>query len=321
MEHRIDFAVGGQALIEGVMIRSPSWVTAAVRKPDNSIAVKKEKYVSLAKRVKILGIPVVRGMVMLIETMILGMKALNFSAEQALDEEPEEPSASRAKIIVKALSFATSIVISIALAIFLFKFVPLYITEYLRTVWGALQQSAVLFNLTDGLIRIAIFFLYIGILAQFQTFRRVFQYHGAEHKTIFAYEKGKILSPEHVEPESPRHPRCGTSFLIIVLIVSILILTLVPRHPVFWISFLRRLAVLPLIMGTGYEILKWTAKFQSHPVVRFLTLPGLATQYITTREPDEKQMEVAIAALNEALACEKNQPTSRAPQASYSHPA
>lgn len=308
MENKIDFAIGGQALIEGVMIRSPNFVTIAVRKPSGEITVKHNRYLSLTKRVKAFGLPIIRGFVTLIETMVIGMKALNFSAEQALEEEAlgvrQEASGKGARIL-GAISFAFSIVISLTLAIFLFKFVPLYATEYLRKIWPLLQKSTVLFNLIDGAIRIGIFFLYIGVLAQFKTFQRVFQYHGAEHKSIFTYEKGAPLDPEHVKIESPRHPRCGTSFIIIVLIVSIVLLSLVPRHPVFWISFLRRLAIIPFIMGVGYEVLKWTAKWRSSALVRWLTLPGIATQYITTKEPDEAQIEVAIAAVKEALQCEK----------------
>lgn len=314
MENKIDFAVGGQALIEGVMIRAPSWITIAVRKPNGEITLKKEPFTSLTKRVKILGIPILRGMIQIIETMALGMRALNFSAEISLDEEPEETSGkkekSRAQKILNIASFILSIIFSVALAIFLFKFVPLWITEQLRIVWPALQKSVILFNLIDGLLRITIFFLYIFILSRFKTIQRVFEYHGAEHKSVFAYEKGHPLTLEYVKKESPRHPRCGTSFIIIVLIVSILLLSLVPRHPDFFINFFRRLSIIPLIMGVGYEVLKWTAKFQKHFLVKFLTYPGIFTQYITTKEPDEKQIEVALAAIKAAVELEKNQGSS-----------
>jgi uncharacterized protein YqhQ len=319
---KIDFAVGGQALIEGVMIRAPSWITIAVRKPNGEIILKKEPFTSLTKRVKIFGAPILRGIIQIIETMALGMRALNFSAEISLDEEPEVLSnesfvkqtptlrlglkeKSRTQKMLAVASFIFSIIFSIALAIFLFKFVPLWITEQLRTVWPALQKSVIFFNLIDGLLRITIFFLYIFILSRFKTIRRVFEYHGAEHKSVFAYEKGHPLTPEYVKKESPRHPRCGTSFIIIVLIVSILLLSLVPRHPDFFINFFRRLSIIPLIMGVGYEVLKWTAKRQHHPIMKFLTYPGILTQYITTKEPDEKQIEVALAAIKAAVELEK----------------
>lgn len=311
MENKHDFAIGGQALIEGVMMRSPSYVSIAVRRADGGIALKHQKYISLAKRVRLLGLPIVRGIITLIETIILGMRALNFSAEVSLSvpDDPEKKVHGESWLdrLAMTASFTFSIIFSIALAIFLFKFVPLYLTEELRKIFPLLEKYTVLFNLTDGLIRISIFFLYIFLLSLFPSFQRVFQYHGAEHKSIFTYEKGHSLTPEHVKPESPRHPRCGTSFIIIVLIVSIIVLSLVPRHPDFFLNFLRRLSVIPVIMGAGYEILKWTAKRQNHPIMKFLTYPGIFTQYITTKEPDEKQIEVAIAALKQAVELENKQ--------------
>lgn len=309
MKNQIDFAVGGQALIEGVMIRAPHWVTVAVRKPDGKIILKKDPFTSLTKRVKILGIPVLRGIVNVIETIALGMRSLNFSAEISLEDgaeaDAEKKEQGKLQKLLNIASFIFSIIFSLALAVFLFKFVPLWITEQLRTIWPALQKSAILFNLIDGLLRIAIFFLYILILSLFKSIRRVFEYHGAEHKSVFTYEKGHPLTADYVKKESPRHPRCGTSFIIIVLIVSILLLSLVPRHPDFFINFIRRLSIIPLIMGVGYEVLKWTAKFQNHPFVKLLTYPGILTQYITTKEPDEKQIEVALAAIKEAVELEK----------------
>lgn len=308
-KEKIDFAVGGQALIEGVMIRAPHWVTIAVRKPNGTIIHKNERFISLTKKVKIFGTPIIRGIVNLIETMVLGMRALNFSAEISLEEDDEKESGkekSRSQKIFSIASFALSIIFSITLAIFLFKFIPLWLTEQLTKIWEGLADARLLFNLIDGLIRITIFFLYIFILSRFKTFQRIFEYHGAEHKSIFAYEKGHILAPEHVKPESPRHPRCGTSFIIIVLIVSILLLSLIPRHEDFILNFFRRLSIIPLIMGVGYEVLKWTAKFQMHPFVKFLTYPGILTQYMTTKEPDEKQIEVALAALKTAVELEKS---------------
>lgn len=305
MEKPIDFAVGGQALIEGVMIRSPSWITIAVRKPNGEIVKKEQRYVSLTKRVKILGLPVIRGVILLVEQMTLGIGALNFSAEQALEEDEKEETKKPMSKTWQTLSFVASILVSIFLALFLFKFLPLFATEQLQKIWPLLKDSTLLFNLTDGVVRITVFFLYILILSRIPTFQRVFQYHGAEHKSVFAYEKKLPLTPEHVKPESPRHPRCGTSFIIIVLLVSIVLLSFVPKHPVFYIHLLRRIAIIPLIMGIGYEVLKYTAKFRDHFLVRMLTYPGIATQYLTTREPDEKQIEVALVALKEAVELER----------------
>lgn len=309
MEKKIDFAIGGQAVIEGVMIRSPNFVTVAVRKKDGTLKIKENPFQSLTKKFQLLALPVIRGMVNLIEMMVFGMKALNFSAEEYAEDQEDNVEAKSDEPKPRWFAVATftfSLIISLALAIFLFKFIPLALTTFLQKIFPAIAKYTLLFNLIDGLIRIAIFFLYIFVLSRFKTFQRIFEYHGAEHKSIFAYEKGHTLTPEHIKPECPRHPRCGTSFIVIVLIISILLLSLVPKHPVFYIHFLRRLAIIPFIAGVAYEVLKWTAKHRHHWIVGLLTYPGILTQYITTREPDEKQIEVAVAALKKALELEKN---------------
>lgn len=324
----IDFAVGGQAVIEGVMIRSPNFVTVAIRKKDGSIKIKEDPFRSLTKKFRLLALPIIRGMVNLIEMMVFGMKALNFSAEEFAEDEEDTSQNAEAKSASQSqnagmqpsdhhdkqakprwftvATFTFSLIVSFALAIFLFKFIPLALTTFLQKIFPAIAKYTILFNIIDGLIRIAIFLIYIFVLSLFKTFQRIFEYHGAEHKSIFAYEKGHALTMEHIRPESPRHPRCGTSFIVIVLVISIILLSLVPKHPVFYIHFLRRLAIIPLIAGAAYEVLKWTAKHRHHWIVGLLTYPGILTQYITTREPDEKQIEVAVAALKKALELEKN---------------
>lgn len=306
MPAKLDLAVGGQALIEGVMIRAPKAIGIAVRMPNGEIALKHEVFVSLTARYRVLKLPLVRGVVNLIETMVIGMRALNFSAEKAFEEEGEEKNTTpqkktRLHTVGEGLLFGVNIIFSLAIAIALFKFVPLFITTWLQKFFPALVDSTILFNLTDGAIRIAIFFLYIFILSLIPAFRRVFEYHGAEHKAVFAYEQGLALNYENTQKQSPRHPRCGTSFIMIVLIVSIVILSLVPRNPDFALNLLARISVLPLIAGLSYEVLKWTARYQKHPLLKILTFPGILTQYITTKEPDEKQIEVAIAALQTAV--------------------
>lgn len=300
--------IGGQAVIEGVMIRSPEHFTVAVRKKDGSIKEKWQKAVSVTKKSRLMGLPVMRGIINMFEMIAVGTKALNFSAEEYADdfETPEEKAKSaRESQWLKTASIVFSIVLSLAIAIFLFKFIPLSITEALRKISPFIANHFIVFNLIDGLIRIAIFLIYIFALNLSKNFRRIFEYHGAEHKTIFAYEKGLPLTLENIKPESPRHPRCGTSFIIIVLVLSILILSLVPRHPVFWLNLLRRLAVIPLIAGVSYEILKFSDKYKNHFLVKLLTLPGVATQFITTKEPDEKQIEVAVCAVKKAIELEK----------------
>lgn len=305
MEKHTPLTIGGQAVIEGVMIRTPECITVAVRKPSGAIVTRRDAFESLTKKIPVLGLPILRGIINLFEMIIIGMRALNFSTEQAFADSNQEKT-SRDSRILTALSFALSIMISLALGIALFKFIPLFLTEKLRNNVSAIKQSVLLFNLTDGIIRIAIFFLYIGTISLFKSFRRIFEYHGAEHKTIFTYEKGLALTLEHTKEESPRHPRCGTSFLIIVLLLSILLLSLVPRHSDFMWNLLRRLSIIPLIAGVAYELLKFTAKYESNPIMKLLTYPGLWTQYITTKEPDEKQLEVAIAAVEKAVENQKN---------------
>lgn len=303
---KVELSMGGQALIEGVLIRSPHCVSVAVRKPDGIIIKKSEKFESISKRIKVLSWPILRGIVNLIEMMMVGIRALDYSAQHALDTGKEEEKLSRT---ASTISLIFSIIISLAIAIFFFKFIPLFLTEQLRKIFPILADYAIVFNLVDGLIRIGIFFLYIFVLSLIPSFRRIFEYHGAEHKSIFAHEKGHELTPEIIQKESPRHPRCGTSFIIIVLIISILILSFVPRHPIFWINLIQRIAILPLIAGVAYEILKFTAKYEKNIFVRMLTYPGIFTQYITTKEPDNSQVEVAIAAVQGALEYEKTHKT------------
>ncbi|MBI5412756.1 DUF1385 domain-containing protein [Candidatus Peregrinibacteria bacterium] len=298
---KLDLAVGGQALIEGVMMRSPSCVAIAVRRPDGTIVIKKKPFKAIVSRVKFLGIPVLRGIVGFLESIIIGMKALNFSAQEALGDRQNAPAATKTRKIIDSASFTLSVIVSLLMAIFLFKFVPLFATGQLQKVFPQIGKSTLLFNATDGVIRIFIFLSYIFILSRVSIFKRVFEYHGAEHKSIFTYEKGLSLTAENVKPQSKHHPRCGTSFIVIMLFISIIILSFVPRNPVFLINFLHRLSIVPLIMGVGYEILKFSARWREKMIMKALTYPGLMTQRLTTKEPDEKQMEVALAALKAAI--------------------
>lgn len=311
MEHKIDFAVGGQAVIEGVMMRSPNFIAVAVRKKNKSIKVKNYPFCSLTAKIRLLKIPIVRGIVNLFEMMAMGMRALNFSANEYADDfETEEEKTEEKKknptfeIVVAIFSF----VISFAIAIFLFKFVPLAITEWLRSVFPFIAKHYIIFNLIDGLIRILIFIGYIFALSIMKSFRRIFEYHGAEHKSIYAYEKGLALTAENAKKQSRFHPRCGTSFIVIVFLISIAIYTLIPRNPVFLLNLSQRLALLPLIAGICYEILKWSAKHRENSIVKLLVAPGLWTQRITTKEPDDSQLEVALKALRKTLEMEKLSP-------------
>lgn len=305
---QIDFPIGGQALIEGVMMRSPAFVSISVRKKNGSIKQKLNPFVSLTAKHKALKIPLVRGIVNLFEMMIIGMNAINFSANEYAEdmeedaETPEEQTTDKPKSkALDALFFAFSIILSFALAIFLFKYIPLAITEYLRKIWPAVAKYYLLFNAIDGGIRIAIFIAYIFSLSLFKSFRRIFEYHGAEHMSVHTYEKKLPLTVENARTQSTLHPRCGTSFLFIILIASIIIYSFVPRNPVFWLNLTQRLAVLPLIAAVGYEILKWSAKRINNPLVKIVVAPGLWSQRITAKKPDDQQLEVALDALKNSL--------------------
>lgn len=316
MEKKIDFAIGGQALIEGVMMRSPHFISIAVRKKNGEIVTKVDKHISFAQRLKVHKIPIIRGVIGVIEMMFMGTRALDFATEVYLDEPESETEKinknevinedpSKLKAFLKAIGLFVSLGISLIFVFILFKFVPLYSTEFLRTKWSILSDNYILFNLVDGIIRIAIFFGYISILFAFKSFRRVFQYHGAEHMAVHTYEHKKNLTTKEVRAFRPEHPRCGTSFLMAVLLVSIIVYSLVPRQDDFLINLLLRLSIVPLIAGIGYEILKWSAKHVDHALMKIIIAPGMLTQYITTQQPDDDQIEVAITALKNAIAAEE----------------
>jgi len=309
---KIDFAVGGQALIEGVMMRSPNYITVAVRKPGGSITLKDETFKSIAARVRILGIPLVRGVVNLFEMMIVGMRMVNFSAGQAMEDEdqPMEPvtDSKKSKVLQKialVLSFGLSLVFSLGLSLFLFKFLPLWITDYLSKTFTMLNENYLYYNFVDGVLKTTFFVLYIWLLGLMPSLHRVFQYHGAEHKSIYTYEKGLPLNIENAKKMTRFHPRCGTSFVLVVFLISIFIYTFVPRQPDFWMNFALRVAFLPIVAGVAYEVLKWSAKYAEHSMVRLITLPGLLFQRITTQEPTDDQLEVALTALRQALELEE----------------
>lgn len=303
---KIDFAVGGQAVIEGVMMRSPNFVTVAVRKTEGHIKVKDENFRALSMRVKFFGIPVIRGVVNLFEMMIVGMRMLNFSAGEMLEEEPKvKTEAKPGSKIATILSFVFSMCFALGMSLFLFKFLPLMLTDFLSHQFPALNENYLLYNLVDGLLKTTFFVLYIGLLGLMPSIHRVFQYHGAEHKSIYTYEKGLPLTTESAMKQTRFHPRCGTSFILVVFLISIFIYTFVPRQPDFLFNFLLRVALLPIVAGVSYEILKWSAKHAEHSLVRIITFPGLLFQRLTTQEPTEDQLEVALSALRKALELEE----------------
>lgn len=292
--------VGGQAVIEGVMMRSPEYVAVAVRQPDGKIALKREKYISWTKKNKLLGLPLIRGGVILIESLVLGIKALNFSSEIAMQEENKKSKKKKKKKdpsksdLGTKVSLVMTMMFSFVIGLGIFFYLPLILTEMTGVNGG------VLFNLIDGVIRLIFFLLYIYLISLWKEIRRVFEYHGAEHVSIFAFESGLDLTPESTKKFSTHHPRCGTSFLLIVMLVSMLIFMVLGK-PETLSDRLIRFLFIPVIGGLSYEIIKLTDKKVGAFLAKTLILPGLWLQQITTQPPKDDQIEVALVALKSSL--------------------
>lgn len=290
--------VGGQAVIEGVMMRAPRSVAIAVRRPNGEIVVRTELVVPLSERYPIVKLPILRGSVALFSSLIIGIKALNFSANEAMTEEEKNKEGEKAGGELSSWAMAGTMAVAFGFGICLFFLFPLYLTKLMTPVIG---DNNIVFNLVDGVIRVFIFLLYIWGISRMEDIRRVFQYHGAEHKTIFAFEACEELTVENVRRYSRLHPRCGTSFLLIVMLVSIAVFSLIPKLWPFVFKAGSRIVLLPLIAGISYEFLRWSAKNDTNPLVKLIITPGLALQRLTTGEPDDAQLEVAIRSLDEAL--------------------
>jgi uncharacterized protein YqhQ len=302
--------VGGQAVIEGVMMRSPKRIATAIRRSNGEIEINTNEYVSLIQRKKYLNIPIVRGAITLIEVMILGIKTLQWSADKAMEdiEEEDKKKGKKVKKRKKAgMSTASAIfTISIALLIGIGMFfaLPLYLTTEIFNI----EKEALLFNLVSGGIRIAFFLLYVWGISFMKDVKRLFQYHGAEHKSIFAFEDKVFLSAENVQKYTTFHPRCGTSFIVIVMLISLIFFAFLDTLIISYtgsISLVTRLLthlpLIPIVGGISYEVLKASAKHAQSRIVHFLITPGLGLQRITTSEPGDDQVEVAIYALRAAL--------------------
>lgn len=292
--------VGGQAVIEGVMMRAPRSVAIAVRRPNGEIVVRKELKIPLSERFPLVKLPIVRGATALVQSLVIGIGALNFSANEAMTEEEKEKEGVTGSGELSSWAMAGTMAFAFAFGIGLFFVMPLYATKLL-TQLSIISDHNIVFNLVDGVIRVIVFLIYIWGISRMNDIKRVFQYHGAEHKSIFAYEAGEVLSIENVRKYSRLHPRCGTSFLLIVMLVSIAVFSLIPKLWPFYMKAFSRIILLPLIAGISYEFLKWSAKNESNPLVKLIITPGLALQRLTTGEPDDDQLEVAIRSLNEAL--------------------
>src|SRR5271157_5695745 len=292
--------VGGQAVLEGVMMRSPHAWGIAVRKPSGEMVTHSEPLDRPSDRHKWMGWPVVRGVITLGHAMTLGFRALKFSANAALDEIPANDQGK--KMEIPGWMVGLNVAFSIAFFIFMYKYVPLVATTELKKVNPVFGQQFV-FNLVDGLIRIAIFLLFVWGVSLWKDIRRVYEYHGAEHKTVFAFENGDPLETAAVQKYSTYHPRCGTSFLMTVMIISMVVYMFIPVHT-FWARFAERIALLPLIAGVSYEIIRFAARHRGS-LFALMTAPGLWLQRITTQPPDDREVECAILALDRAMALEK----------------
>ncbi len=293
--------VGGQAVLEGVMMRSPHAWGIAVRKPSGEMAVHSEPLERLSEKHKWMGWPIVRGVITLGHAMTLGFRALRYSANVALDQVQPEAKTGK-KLEISGWIAALNILISVGFFIFMYKFLPLLAATELKKV-NPIFGERIVFNLIDGIIRIGLFLLFIWATSLLKDIRRVYQYHGAEHKTVFAFEAGDPLQTAPVQKYSTFHPRCGTSFLMTVMIISIAVYTLVPSVT-FWGRFIARILLLPVIAGLSYEVIRFAAKHRGS-LFALMTAPGLWLQRITTQPPSDDQVECAITALDEAMALEK----------------
>lgn len=275
--------IGGQAVIEGVMMRDQGEMTIAVRRPDKSIHLVQEEVSSLAQRWPLLKLPVFRGILAFFESLILGIKALNFSADQALEEEEEK---------LEGWQIGLTMSLALLFGIALFVVLPTYIIRYISM---GVEASPLVMNLGEGLLRITIFLSYVVIISRMNDIERVFQYHGAEHKVIHCYEAGAPLTVENARKFSPLHPRCGTSFLLLVMVISILFFSFF-GWPNLFLRIAIRLAFLPLVAGVSYEAIRYLGKSRNF-LSTAVSYPGMALQRFTTREPDDYQLEVALEAL------------------------
>jgi uncharacterized protein YqhQ len=285
-----DAPVGGQAVLEGVMMRGVATWAVAVREPDGEVGVRSFPLVSWTKRHRVLRWPVIRGVVALVESLAIGFKALGLSANAQLEED-EEP--------IGGAMWLGTVVVALAFAVGLFFVVPVGLTSLFKDELG----SAFLFWLVEGLLRTGIFLGYLWLLSRVRDLRRVFEYHGAEHKTISCFEAGEPLTPEHAARYSRLHPRCGTSFLLIVMIVAIFVFAPLGT-PDWYLLFASRILGIPLVAGIAFELIKWFGRNRTKRWARTLMWPGMQLQKLTTREPDLSQLAVAIAALEAVLAVE-----------------
>jgi uncharacterized protein YqhQ len=285
-------AAGGQAVIEGVMMRSNKNIAIAVRKPSGRITVKKQKFHSLGEKYKILRLPFIRGVVNMLEMMVVGVKALNYSANESIEEEEEK---------LSGWAIAGSIVLSMTFAILIFKFIPLLIAHFASKMVEVVQGSYLMFNVINGVSKIGLFIGYIWLIALMGDVRRVLQYHGAEHKAVHCYEGRKSLTPKNADNYTTLHPRCGTSFILYVLVISVGVYMFIPQTWVFWQKLLAQIGLLPVVAGISYEFLRFSARHRENKLMKACIAPGLLMQKLTTRKPSKNMLGVSCTALKTVL--------------------
>ena len=305
LENGEETLVGDQAVMEGVMMRAPHSYCVAVRKSDGEIVTEQQPLPKMSEKYPIFKLPVLRGIGTLYQAMSLGMKALKFSADVSMEEVHKEEKAKNPKAKeVPAWVMTGNMILSLLMFIFMYKFIPLSVVTWLKGPFPVLNDR-IPFNLADGLVRMLIFLVFMWALSYMKDIRRVFQYHGAEHKVVFNFESGKPVTVATAQTFKTFHPRCGTSFLFVVIIVSIVFYTFIPFDG-FVAKLLSRVALLPVIAGVSYELIRFAAKRRGS-VLATMTAPGLWLQRITTKPPADDQTFVAIAALEGAMALEKQQ--------------
>ena len=300
--------IGGQAVIEGVMMRSPHAIATAVRIPDGRILIDRKDYTPVCRRHRFLDIPIIRGAITFFEMLIIGIKTLSYSADVQIQyaEQDEQSKADETprKRIIDSILLAGSILLAIVLAMGLFFYLPLFFTQSL-----GISRNAIIFNIIAGVIRLSMLLCYIYLISLLKDVKRLFEYHGAEHMSVFAFEEGCELSMENVKSYGTHHPRCGTSYLFIVMMLAILFFSIVDSLFVLVFGhsqsvperFATHFLFLPIVAGISYELLKLSDKMKKNRLINLLIVPGLWLQRITTSQPDESQLEVAIEALKSSL--------------------
>lgn len=277
---------GGQAVIEGIMIRGQSNVAISVRAPSGNIVTRVKKINTLFTG-KLRTIPIIRGIIALAETLSLGMEALNYSSQVANDEEDTPPG---------KLSSAIMILISLSIAIGIFFILPLFASKPLEGLLG----SDVVSNIAEGIIRLAVFLIYVTVISLMPDIRRVYMYHGAEHMAVHAQERGDPLTIEEIRKYPTAHPRCGTAFLLTIMVIAIIVFTFIPREPL-WLVIGSRIVLIPLIASLSYEFIRFNSKYEANKFLSKLSVPNLLLQSLTTKIPDDDQIEVAITAMESAI--------------------